>query len=189
MDAAALKIEDLPHYTYDDYAQWEGEWEIIHGIPYAMVPAPVPKHQRLSLKIAAQLDALLDKCTECETYQAIDWQLTDDTVLQPDILVVCGWNTGDKKLTTLPALVIEILSPSTSRKDRTLKYQLYEEAGVKYYCMVDPETDSAEIYHLGEGHYCEAEDFKDGKIIFTLGDCTIAFDFAKIFKEGAQPPL
>lgn len=44
--ALALKIEDLPHYTYDDYAQWEGRWEIIEGVPYAMSPAPTIKHQQ-----------------------------------------------------------------------------------------------------------------------------------------------
>jgi Uma2 family endonuclease len=183
MGLAALKIEDLPHYTYDDYAQWEGQWEIIKGIPYAMVPAPVPKHQRLSLKIAAQLDALLSNCSECTTYQTIDWQLEDDTVVQPDVLVVCGDHIDGKKLTSPPVLVIEILSPSTSRKDRILKYQLYEQAGVKYYCLVSPETDSAEVFHLGDNHYQESDDFKDGKISFLLGKCLIAFDFGKAFNE------
>ena len=48
MSTAALKVEDLPHYTYDDYVQWEGRWELIKGIPFAMVPAPVmpaPAHE------------------------------------------------------------------------------------------------------------------------------------------------
>ena len=56
MGLVALKNEDLPHYTYDDYVQWEGRWEIINGIPYAMYPAPSKKHQRVSLKIARQLE-------------------------------------------------------------------------------------------------------------------------------------
>jgi hypothetical protein len=50
MSAVALKLEDLPHYTYDDYLQWEGRWELIRGIPFAMVPAPVIRHQDLCLK-------------------------------------------------------------------------------------------------------------------------------------------
>lgn len=41
MRVSTLKIEDLPHYTYDDYVTWEGRWELIQGIPYAMTPAPV----------------------------------------------------------------------------------------------------------------------------------------------------
>jgi hypothetical protein len=48
------------------------QWEIINGIPYAMTPAPSPKHQRISLKIASQLDELLSNCSDCKTYQAID---------------------------------------------------------------------------------------------------------------------
>jgi hypothetical protein len=50
MGITALRIEDLPHYTYDDYVQWEGNWEIINGIPYAMSPAPSKKHQQLRYK-------------------------------------------------------------------------------------------------------------------------------------------
>ena len=37
-----------PHYTYDDYCQWEGQWELIEGMPYAMSPAPIPAHQRVN---------------------------------------------------------------------------------------------------------------------------------------------
>jgi hypothetical protein len=43
----------LPHYTYDDYVHWEGKWELIDGIPYAMSPAPVPKHQVVSNNLSS----------------------------------------------------------------------------------------------------------------------------------------
>ncbi|NPA51584.1 MAG: Uma2 family endonuclease, partial [Aquificae bacterium] len=46
----------LPHYTYEDYKNWEGRWELIDGVPYAMSPAPAPKHQIVSNKIATQLE-------------------------------------------------------------------------------------------------------------------------------------
>jgi hypothetical protein len=59
MGLTSLQTEDLPNYTYDDYVQWEGNWEIINGIPYAMTPAPSKKHQQLSLEIAIQLKQLL----------------------------------------------------------------------------------------------------------------------------------
>jgi Uma2 family endonuclease len=174
-------MEDLPHYTYDDYVQWEGRWEIINGIPYAMTPAPVLKHQRLSLKIASQLDALLENCTKCSVYQAIDWQLTEDTVIQPDVLVTCGENPNEKKLEITPILIFEILSPSTSRKDRVLKYQLYEKMGVKYFCIVAPETNSAEVFVLKKEKYRETEEFNKGRMFFDLGPCQIQFYFGKVF--------
>jgi Uma2 family endonuclease len=178
---AALKIEDLPHYTYEDYARWEGRWEIINGIPYAMSPTPTKKHQRLSHKIAFQLERLLEHCPRCKAYLPVDWQITDDTVVQPDNFVVCDENGEDEKLVVPPVLVFEILSPSTSRNDRILKYQLYQEAGVKYYCIVDPETNSAEVFIIRNSEYEKLDEFKEGKITFDLGPCSIAFDFAVLF--------
>ena len=183
MGLTALQMEDLPHYTYDDYVQWEGKWEIIKGIPYAMTPSPSKKHQMLSLEIAFQLKQLLSLCKHCQIYQTIDWQIIEDTVVQPDVLVVCGDNPEDVKLSTPPVLVFEILSPSTARKDRGLKYQLYQDAGVTYYCIVDPETKSAEVFILRENKYKETDDFFGGKITFNLGPCSIAFDFGELFKR------
>lgn len=183
MGLTAPVMEDLPHYTYDDYSQWEGNWEIINGIPYAMTPAPSKKHQKISLGIASQLKQLLALCRNCHVYQTIDWQLNEDTVLQPDVLVVCGDNPEEVKLTAPPELIFEILSPSTTRKDRVLKYQLYQDAGVKYYCMVSPEPGSAEVFILRDHEYQEADEFPGGRITFDLGPCSIAFDFNEIFHE------
>lgn len=183
MGLFALKTEDLPHYTYDDYARWEGKWELIEGIPYAMVPAPAMRHQRLSMKIAFQLDNLLENCGNCQTYQAIDWQITEDTVVQPDVLIVCGEYTEGEKLLIPPVLVVEILSPSTARKDKILKYQLYENAGVKYYCLVHPENKCAEVFYLGKKKYKGLGEYRDGRIPLDLGPCTINFDFSLIFQE------
>lgn len=182
MRTAALKMEDLPHYTYDDYVQWEGRWELIQGIPYAMVPAPALKHQLIAGKINRQLGNLLENCEKCEVFLPVDWPITDDTVVQPDVLVVCGEYMGVIKLEKTPVLVFEILSPSTSKKDRYLKYRLYEYAGVKYYCIVDPETNSAEVYVLQKEKYTREETFKEGRIFFDLGPCQIEFDFGKVFK-------
>jgi Uma2 family endonuclease len=183
MGLVALKVEDLPHYTYDDYVQWEGQWELIKGIPYAMVPAPALKHQDLSLDIAIQLKHLLAECEKCHVYEAVDWQIEEDTVARPDVLVVCAENPDDKKLLIPPVLVFEILSPSTTRKDKILKYQLYQDNGVKYYCIVDPKTTSADVFILRTSQYDKVDEFKDGKITFDLGPCTITFDFGEIFKE------
>ncbi|MCK4762505.1 MAG: Uma2 family endonuclease [Candidatus Aminicenantes bacterium] len=192
MALAALNLEDLPHYNYDEYVHWEGSWEIISGIPYAMAPAPVMKHQRLSVKIASQLDQLLAGCRFCKTYTAIDWQVEKDTVVQPDVLVVCGESSEKEKLSVPPLLIIEILSPSTARKDRGLKYQLYREAGVRYYCLIDPANKSVEIFELHEltgdeacaaqKKYKEIKEFQEGKMFFDFDKCSIAFDFGKVFE-------
>ncbi len=181
MRTAAIKVEDLPHYTYNDYVHWEGRWELIRGIPYAMAPTPAVKHQRIGAKIIHYFGELLKECGACEVLLPVDWPITEDTVVQPDVLVVCNEHIGDVKLETTPVLVFEILSPSTSRKDKVLKYQLYEAAGVKYYCIVDPKTDSATVFVLQKEKYDQSDEFKDGKIHFDLGPCQIDVDFRKIF--------
>lgn len=181
MGLPALKHEDLPHYTYDDMAQWEGRWEIINGIPYAMAPSPTFKHQDISQQINFQLHDLLKKCPLCRPILPVDWQITEDTVVQPDNMVICGDNTDEKKLTLTPVLVFEILSPSTARKDRILKYKLYQAAGVKYFCIVEPDTLSADVFVLNRQEYTAQEPFKDGKMNFDLGPCNIAFDFGEVF--------
>lgn len=187
MGLTALKQEDLPHYNYDDYSQWEGKWEIINGIPYAMVPAPSIKHQDLCVEIVFHLKSILKNCGRCKVLLPVDWQITDDTVVQPDVLVVCADQLEDVKLTTTPVLVFEVLSPSTNQKDRVLKYRLYEEAGVKYYCIVDPVNYSAEVFELGDNKYRDAGGFKEGKMVLHLGPCSIYLDFGEIFHKRAAP--
>jgi Uma2 family endonuclease len=185
MSAEALRIEDLPQYTYDDYMQWEGRWELIRGIPYAMTPAPTIDHQIISSKINWQLRNLMQGCNRCEVLSPVDWPITGDTVVQPDVLVVCDTpkNIGVTRLEVTPVIVFEILSPSTANKDRIIKYRLYEQAGVKYYCIVDPEAKNAAVFSMQnqKEKYREEKDFKDGKIFFDLGPCRIEFDFSRVF--------
>ncbi len=107
----------MPHYTYEDYCQWEGRWELIDGIPYAMSPAPHPTHQWLDMNIGAEfLNAIRKaKCKHCKVYDFIDVKVQEDTIVQPDISIVC--KPISKKFLDFPAaLVIEVLSPSTGFK-------------------------------------------------------------------------
>ncbi len=171
----------LPHYTYDDYVQWEGKWEIIDGIPYAMAPAPSVEHQNISQKISGQLFYLLKDCEMCQALLPVDWQITEDTVVQPDNLVVCGEIKSNIKLLQTPSIIFEILSPSTKDKDRTKKYALYEKAKVPYYIIVNPLTKSAEIYALEEEKYDLKREVSDESFIFKFTECEIIFDFSQIF--------
>lgn len=142
-----------PHYTYDDYCLWEGAWELIDGVPYAMSPAPVPQHQRASIKLALQFEiSLKTECENCAVYLPLDWKISEDTVVQPDLLIVCK-KIEKKFLDFTPALVVEILSPSTASKDRGEKMELYASQGVRYYLIADPQFKKLEVYQFANGKY------------------------------------
>lgn len=173
--------DDLPHYTYDDYKQWEGRWELIHGIPYAMTPAPGIDHQAISSKIDWQLNELLQACSECFALLPVDWKIDEETTVQPDNLVVCGSPTNGAYLTKAPALIFEILSKSTASKDRNTKFRLYEQEGVEHYVIVDPDNRIAKVYLLRDGRYIKVTDANEETVEFDLGPCKTAFDFSKIW--------
>jgi Uma2 family endonuclease len=142
-----------PHYTYEEYSQWEGKWELIEGMPYAMSPAPVPQHQRVSLMLCFEFEKALKKgCKKCKVYIPIDWKIAEDTVVQPDLLIVCD-KIEKKYLDFAPMLVAEVLSPSTAAKDRGEKMELYQLQQVKYYLILDPQFKKIEIYQFVEGSY------------------------------------
>lgn len=174
-------LRHIPNYTYNEYKHWEGKWELISGIPYAMSPSPVFKHQKINTRIITQLENKLKGCKHCNALMPIDWVIDEHTVVQPDALVVCG-PIGGKFLSKAPSVIFEILSPSTAQKDRTAKLELYEYAQVPYYVIVNPDNDTAEIYLLKDGKYnippkyVTKESFK-----FTFNTCKLNFDFSKIW--------
>ncbi len=178
-------VNILPHYTYEDYRLWEGRWEIIDGIPYAMSPAPSMRHQWISSNIKGELrNALkLTACNECRVYDFIDVKITEDTVVQPDASVVCG-ETPKLFLDFPPVIAVEVLSPSTQIKDRNAKFDRYQKFGVKYYMMVDVDANQVEIYYLADGeNYSRQSPDNANCFSFHLNDrCDITLSLNKIWE-------
>ena len=145
-------VKILPYYTYADYVQWEGQWELIDGIPYAMSPSPVPKHQRIAGNILSEFRMQLKNCAKCAVYQPVDYLVSDDTILQPDMLII-GDTVTKKYLDFPPALVEEILPPAPALKVRHTKYGIYESQGIPYFIIISPDTEEVEIYELQNGKY------------------------------------
>ena len=86
----------LPHYTVADYRLWEGDWELWEGIPVAMTPSPFGRHQELTVKLAAALLGAVEASgCEAKVLAEIDWIIADDTVVRPDVVLVCGATRGD----------------------------------------------------------------------------------------------
>ena len=142
-----------PQFSYEDYCLWEGRWELIDGMPYAMSPSPAREHQMINGNLYSIFDTQLKKhCSKCRTYMPLDWKINSKTVVQPDLMVVCNEFTTTH-LEFAPALTIEILSTSTAYKDRHEKFELFEMEGVKYYLIVDPKFKKIEIYQLIDNKY------------------------------------
>jgi Uma2 family endonuclease len=179
-------VNILPHYTYDDYCKWEGRWEIIDGIPYAMSPAPSLRHQWISGNIITEFNRALkssDCGNHCRVYNFIDLKITEDTIVQPDASVVCG-ETPPLFLDFPPAIVVEILSPSTRTKDRMAKYDRYQRFGVLYYMIVDPDANEMDIYHLTDGEtYSKQSPGTANSFTFRLNDhCAITLSLNRIWE-------
>ncbi len=171
-----------PYYTYEDYCLWEGKWELIEGMPYAMSPAPVPAYQRASISLVLAFETALKKgCKKCKTYIPIDWKIAEDTVVQPDLLVVCA-PIEKKYLDFPPVLVAEMLSPSTADKDRGEKMEIYQMQQVKYYLILDPRFKKIEIYELIQGSY-QPVSVDPAQYTFAIEDnCTAEVTFADIWE-------
>jgi Uma2 family endonuclease len=175
-------IKYLPNYTVEDYNRWEGDWELIDGIPYAMSPSPVRRHQKLamalSLQIGNSINSQKEKCGNCEAFYELDWVVSNNTVLCPDIAISCN-DTGDF-MSVPPVLIIEILSPSTALKDRHVKFDIYRTRGVKYYIIIDPNTKIRQVYLLTDGDYLQQGDIT----AFIIHDnCTVELNLEKALAE------
>jgi len=149
-------------FTYADYESWElaeGErYELIYGEAFAMA-APSELHQLILTELLTQFHAYL-RGKPCKVIPApYDVRLfykegdgkNDDTVVQPDITVVCDEEKrGSEGCRGAPNLVVEILSPSNSATEMQRKFSLYKKAGVREYWVVDPETKELTVFHFGE---------------------------------------
>ncbi len=143
--------------TYEDYAQIEEDGrrhEILDGAHYVN-PAPTPRHQTVSRRIQFQLYEQLERTGRAEVYNApIDVELSRFDIAQPDLVVVSRARAAivtESRILGTPDLLVEILSPSTSKVDRGLKRERYAKAGVPEYWIVDPRERVVEQFVLGDG--------------------------------------
>jgi Uma2 family endonuclease len=178
----ALKDEYRERYTYRDYLEWEGEWELIEGVAYAMAPAPLIKHQELAGNILAALKETADACETCQVLMEVDYKVSDDTVLKPDVVLTCG-ESNDAYLTKAPEIVVEVISPSTAQRDERYKFSIYEEEKVRYFVLVYPDSLVAKIYKNIEGRFDKQGDFSVETYRFEDLSCPVSVDFEKVFRR------
>ncbi len=163
-------------YTVEDWKHWQGDWELIEGVPYAMA-SPRPINQAiLSNLVWAIKSALLENCPDCMVYAELDWYISYDTVIRPDIMVLCG--EIPERVETPPHMVIEIVSTSSRQMDEGLKFELCEKEGVKYFVLVYPDEKAVKVFELSNGKYVEKHSMK-----FSLGGCELEIDLTKAFER------
>lgn len=146
----------LPQITWQDVQQLPDDgkrYEAIEGELY-VTAAPAIRHQRVSLRLELELVRLLVEPGHGEMMHApvgVEFPATGEGV-QPDIVFIAQASRGiiaEKWLMGAPDLVVEILSPSTSSRDRGIKLRLYERQGVAEYWVVDPVDDAIEVWRFG----------------------------------------
>lgn len=170
--ALPLKKES---YTFADCLTWpENERiELIDG-EAVLMSLPSTVHQKISGELFRQLANFLEG-KKCEVFSAPfgvrlfekdgDSPENVDTMVEPDISVICDRDKLDRHgCKGAPDLIVEILSPSTQRRDRLIKLELYQRAGVREYWLVSPEEQTVQVLLFTNGLLLPRELYKKGDI-------------------------
>ena len=189
----SLKQLDLnKQYSYADYLKWEikERVELFKGFVRQM-SAPSRIHQKLSWNLERQMDIYFES-KKCDIYHApFDVRLTvfDKTkdkeiltVVQPDICMICDEKKLDKRgCLGSPDLIVEIQSPGNTKREMKDKFELYEEAGVREYWIVDSVQNFVLIYYLNEaGKYIGTKPYSQEEIFNSVIFPELEIDLNKV---------
>ncbi len=188
-------LSEYGRYTYADYLTWQMEEmvELIKGKIFRQAAAPRVNHQRVSGIVFNSLFNFL-KGKKCEVFAApFDVRLPVkskkhediDTVVQPDICVICDPEKLDELgCVGAPDLIVEILSQGNNSKELRNKYEVYEESGVREYWVIHPNESTLLIYSLVDGKFSPSR-------LFTIGDTVHSemiqgffLDLEEVFREA-----
>ena len=191
-----LKLDLNKRYTYADYLTWKDDKrrELFDGFIKLMTPAPSRRHQGLSANLTRIIGNFLYQ-KECKMYYApSDVRFPKDkkdkndkaisTVVQPDIYVVCDLSKlDDRGCLGAPDLIIEIVSPSNTRRDAKDKFEIYQHYGVREYWMVNPVEEYVNVFLLDEnGKYQVVGVYADEeKIPVNIFNGELVIDLKEVF--------
>lgn len=192
----ALPKANQGGYTYRDYLTWdEGRYELIDGTIFDMTPAPSRRHQEIIDELHAQFRENL-RGKGCRAYFApFDVRLPRDgetaentkNVVQPDIVVVCDKNKlDDAGCKGAPDLIVEVVSPSTIKRDTKDKLLLYQKVGVREYWIVYPQEEIIMVYTLMDGKYGTPETYVKGDEILVGITGEVKVNVANVFAKYEQ---
>lgn len=172
----------VPHYTVDDYNFWEGDWELWNGTAVSMTPSPFGDHSNTLANIVYVLKRSIEEsnCTAA-VLPEIDWIVAEDTVLRPDVTVVCG-PPPKRHVESPPAIAVEILSEATRTRDLTFKRNIYQEQKIQWYLILDPEDRSIIALKLNSVGEYEETSFGDSIQMDICGSCELQVDVSRLFE-------
>jgi Uma2 family endonuclease len=177
------------YYRYEDWLELDDDVraELVDGEMYLMAP-PVQRHQEILMELSRQLANFLKgplvQGKPSRVFPApfgVRLSKTDDTVYEPDIVLVCDKTKLNGKICDgVPDLLVEITSPSSSRYDRLFKFNRYLRAGVREYWIVDDISETVQVNSLEDGKYTTAMYGSGDKIpVGALPGCEI--DLSEVF--------
>ena len=189
-----LALRDQQTHTYRDYCTWPDDvrYELIDGHAYAMSPAPSRHHQEIVVEVLRQIADALEGSGYRVYVAPFDVRLPRaaeadddvDTVVQPDISVICDrTKLDDRGCRGAPDWVIEVLSPSSASHDQILKRALYERSGVREYWLIHPVDLVVTVYRLVDGAYGRPDihELKDTLVCGILP--AVVIDWARVVRE------
>ena len=189
-ETLAYGTKQQGEYTLEDYYATpdESRVELIDGVIYDM-SAPTTIHQDFLAEIVVILRNYIRKNNgSCKAYASpVDVQLDcdDKTMVQPDVIVVCDRDKIIRRcIYGTPDFIIEVLSPSTSKKDSTIKLKKYKTAGVREYWMIDPDKKKVVVYDWRKSEIPTVYGF-DSKVPVGIFEGECELDFAEIYQEIA----
>lgn len=152
----SMTVEQIGIYTVADLERERDRddrlrWELLDG-ELVVTPSPVPIHQDIAFELALLLRPVTPE--GMHLYLApLDVRLDERNVLQPDVLIVDESSIGDEAIEAAPILAVEVLSPSTRRRDLMTKLDILQRAGCPHYWVIDPADRSVRIWELVRGAY------------------------------------
>ncbi len=181
-------------YSYADYLTWQMEEmvELIRGKVFRKAAAPRVIHQQVAGNVFVAFSIYL-KGKKCKVFIApFDVRLPVkskknediDTVVQPDICVICDPNKLDEAgCIGAPDLIVEVLSPGNNKKELQNKYDVYEEAGVREYWVIHPSECTLLVYTLINGRYDASKIFTHGDRVASEAVTGFALDLEEVFDD------
>ena len=184
-----MNTRTLPNpFTYDDYMALPDDgkrYEIIEG-DLSMTPAPSPRHQAIQLRLGSLFLAYLDKQSLGQVFVSpIDLVLSMVDVVQPDLLFVGQSRLNiiaAKNIVGIPNLIVEILSPSSTTRDQQEKLNLYERYGLPEYWIVDPDSQTVEVYLSAANRLEKVETLKTGEQLHSRQIPGLVLELSEVFK-------